>query len=1355
MRIIFFTLIIFLLSITSCISQSYSIEYLNMKDGLSNDYIVDIEGDKDGYVWFATEEGLNRYDGNTVVSFYKSNINANTVLNGNELNKILDDPTEKIMWVATKREGLSAYNYTTNSFTTYQPREGENSISSLGITDLEISQDGNLWIATYNHGVDHFDKSTNNFTHYNSKTVKNLVSNYSWAVVDDGNGKLYVGHKDAGLSVININTKEATNYQNIPNDESSIPGNDVRCVYMDKSGGIWVGTNNGLALFNPSDSSFTNFGNNDGPLSRWVTDISHFSDNSLWVSTRFDGIIMIDLSQRFFSDFSELKIKQVGKGNITPDLSSLNTRCLYQDEFGNIWIGTWGGGVNFLKNTTTTFNTIRLLDNNYQESSVANSILSISQDHEQNIWAGTYGAGIFKIRNNEVVEHFYEKNLDFSANTIQAIHCDRNDNLWFGVMSGGVLVYDKTTNKFNQAFPDLMSQSDVTAICETNDGKILVGTNDNGIFIFDINTYRFLGKLDIEEALIRSIIIDDIGNILIGTYGVGMKIYSKNLKLLHTYHMQTGFISNTINHIYKDREGKIWVATGNGLIQLKNGYKGEFQAYGESNINVRALVEDTHGNIWYSTNKGLNCMEMSTSNILEYGYKDNISTSSYSSASVLKAHNNQLYFGSLHGISFFNPSNVLKSRKTPKPFFSLLNVYEPIKGQFIDEKQSFIPVESKLELDYTQNNFKVSFAVKDYSLTNQIEYSYMLKGQSESWFPVLGANEITFRNLSPGNYNLLLRNRIRNQDWSDEYATLDIVLTPPFWLTWWAKLFYFLVGILVALGFMYYRERKIRIEYLYQSEKQKHQHDQELNDERLRFYTNITHELRTPLTLILGPIEDILKSPYLNTKDRNRLLLIHNNTVRLRNLVNRLLDFRKTETSNKQLVVGKYNIVSVVTEIGMRFKQLNQNPNVKILINSSQNNIPLTIDKEAIIMILDNLISNAIKYTSKGSITISVSKTTENGEPFVELNIKDTGQGISEEDLPKIFDRYYQKGGKQHYSGTGIGLALVKNLTTLHEGIIRVEGAIGVGTSISILLKENNIYPHASRVDEEETQDMIGEEGVDNFEEDIKIDHTVVLIIEDNRDICEYLKDELESSYEVQIAYDGKQGLDLALETIPDIIISDIMMPVMDGFELCKKLKEDMRTCHIPIVLLTAKDSSLSKEEGYESGADSYLTKPFSSSLLKTRIKNLLQQRDILANKYSISKTSLSTHSTETTDNESQLTIRSLTGLDEEFLEKAKNLIIENLSNGIVDVQYLSENMFMSSSTLYRKIKAITNLSTTEFIRKIKIKESERLLLERKYTLSEIAFKIGINSQVYFRKCFKEEFGCTPTDYLKNKRTSG
>ena len=540
------------------------------------------------------------------------------------------------------------------------------------------------------------------------------------------------------------------------------------------------------------------------------------------------------------------------------------------------------------------------------------------------------------------------------------------------------------------------------------------------------------------------------------------------------------------------------------------------------------------------------------------------------------------------------------------------------------------------------------------------------------------------------------------------------------------------------------------MESLYTLEKKNHEQEQELNQERLRFYTNITHELRTPLTLILGPLEDMQKDTSLPVKQAQKLSVIHQSALRLLNLINQILEFRKTETQNKRLCVCKGNIAPLIYEIGLKYKELNQKTKIDFRIQIEKEEMLLFFDKEIVTIVLDNLISNAIKYTEQGCITLSLYQTVRNEVAYTEIKVSDTGYGISAEALPHIFDRYYQESGKHQASGTGIGLALVKNLVELHEGEIRAESVQNEGSTFYISLLTDNIYPNALHADSTEpaakedtaqatTSENTSEPTVDNGK-------PILLIVEDNEEIQKYIAESFSDSFEVITADNGEEGKQQALSHIPDIIVSDIMMPVMDGITLCRQLKEDVRTSHIPIILLTAKDSLQDKEEGYEVGADSYLTKPFSASLLRSRINNLLESRKKLITQFQAQPVP----GNQTDLNEKRIIIaEALSKLDNEFIEKITLLIEENLSSEKIDITYLSDKMCMSGSTLYRKMKALTGLSTNEYIRKVKMQNAERLLLEGKFNISEIAYKVGMNSTGYFRQCFKEEFSVSPSDYLK------
>ena len=647
-----------------------------------------------------------------------------------------------------------------------------------------------------------------------------------------------------------------------------------------------------------------------------------------------------------------------------------------------------------------------------------------------------------------------------------------------------------------------------------------------------------------------------------------------------------------------------------------------------------------------------------------------------------------------------------------------------------------------VELSHAQNSFGLTFNVQNYSLVNQVEYVYMLKGLENSWYTVNENNSVTFRNIPPGKYEFLIKARVHNQEWPEEATSLTIRVNPPLWLTWWAKLIYILVSISITYLILHAYKKKLDLESLYTLEKKNHEQEQELNQERLRFYTNITHELRTPLTLILGPLEDMQKETSLPAKQAQKLSVIHQSALRLLNLINQILEFRKTETQNKKLCVSKGNIAPLIYEIGLKYKELNQKTKIDFQIQIEKEEMLLFFDKEIITIVLDNLISNAIKYTEQGKITLSLYPTTRNGVTYTEIKVSDTGYGISAEALPHVFDRYYQESGKHQASGTGIGLALVKNLVTLHEGEIRAESIQNEGSTFYISLLTDNIYPNALHGDStKQTEEEMISEAVpeDSQNTEPETSKPILLIVEDNEDIQKYIAESFSDSFEVITGSNGEEGKQQALNRIPDIIVSDIMMPVMDGITLCRQLKEDVRTSHIPVILLTAKDSLQDKEEGYEVGADSYLTKPFSASLLRSRINNLLDSRKKLIAQFQQAGTNHNPNSH--LDEKRSIITEALSKLDNEFIEKITQLVEDNLSSEKIDITYLSDKMCMSGSTLYRKMKALTGLSTNEYIRKVKMQNAERLLLEGKYNISEIAYKIGMNSTGYFRQCFKDEFG--------------
>lgn len=1365
------TLFLSLLSILQLTAQSHSVKKLGIEQGLSNNYVVSITQDKQGFLWFATEEGLNKFDGTRFITYYKNDLpHNNQGITGNELNRVYADSKRPIIWIATQRDGLNAYNYDEQTFTAYQHNpENPHSLITNDVTDISPStqNDDGLWVSTYYRGIEYLNINNGQFTHYNRSTVPSLPSNQTWTVLDGGDNNLYIGHVGSGFSIFSLKDKSVKNFQNETGNPTSLPGNDVFCIIKDANGNIWLGTNNGLALYNAANDNFITFRNNKNDkyatLCSRILSIRQLKDNRLWIASELNGIAILNLKQGMFLSPEELSIEYIQEGDDSRSLSNASARCIFQDSFDNIWIGTWGGGINFISSKPPLFTTLSYSPIPNNKNSLNNKVASsLCMDRQGRIWIGTDGGGINVFEGEKRIAIYKKESGDIPSNFILASLQDSKGNLWFGSYQGGISYYDSRNKRFRSI--SLMGQSnlDVRTIYEDAQHNIWVGYS-GGIVVLNPLTMKIIQHYNTDNSelhsdFIRSIAQDEKGRFWIGTFGDGLGIYTPNLQKIKTFTQRDGFCSNTINQIIQDKQKRMWIGTGEGLVCFLSTDELNYKTYqrkdGLINTNICAITEDKKGNIWFSNNKGISCYVTNKGCFYNYDHSDDVPAGSFSSSCVTQSKNGQIYFGSINGVCCFNPDITMNEQPAPAAVVTEMKILGRLSNLENNDMIINLSKGQNVELSHAQNSFGLTFNVQNYSLVNQVEYVYMLKGLENSWYTVNENNSVTFRNIPPGKYEFLIKARIHNQKWPEEATSLTIRINPPLWLTWWAKLIYILVSISITYLILHAYKKKLDLESLYTLEKKNHEQEQELNQERLRFYTNITHELRTPLTLILGPLEDMQKEASLPAKQAQKLSVIHQSALRLLNLINQILEFRKTETQNKKLCVSKGNIAPLIYEIGLKYKELNQNTKIDFRIQIEKEEMFLFFDKEIITIVLDNLISNAIKYTEQGCVTLSLHQTMRNEVAYTEIKVSDTGYGISAEALPHIFDRYYQESGKHQASGTGIGLALVKNLVTLHEGEIRAESIQNEGSTFYISLLTDNIYPNALHADSTEpVQEEMNQNTELEYSQEATLDTSkpILLIVEDNEEIQKYIVESFTDSFEVITANNGEEGKQQALSRIPDIVVSDIMMPVMDGITLCKQLKDDVRTSHIPIILLTAKDSLQDKEEGYEVGADSYLTKPFSASLLRSRINNLLDSRKKLVAQFQAQ----STPGSQIDLSEKRIVIaEALSKLDNEFIEKITLLIEENLSSEKIDINYLSDKMCMSGSTLYRKMKALTGLSTNEYIRKVKMENAERLLLEGKFNISEIAYKVGMNSTGYFRQCFKEEFGLSPSDYLKQIKQS-
>lgn len=1338
-------------------NKNYIIKNLNIEDGLSNNYVVDITQDNTGCLWIATEYGINKFDGKEFYVYKKNN----SKICSNEHNTILYVKEDNTIWIGSQRDGISIYDLNNNTFTDLNVYNG---LITNDVTDLKQSKDGNIWITHYHLGIDFYDRKNNKFTSYNTSNIKGFEGRM-WTSCYDENDHLYVGHESDGLSIINIKDKTCKNFKHIPGNDKSIPSNSVRAIYIDKSNRIWIGTESGLSIFNPITEEFTTFKHNskneNSLISDIVYDITQTSDGKIWICTYLGGISILDMQNNSFTTPDMVKFINIHASNDEYGLSSPNAKTVMEDIYGNIWIANYMSGIDFISYSDTQFNLLpyRLMNN---DNIIYKQVWGINNTNTNDIIVGG---------ENEIVifnkDHSIKKTVKLeqkyltSTTYVNSIFNDSEGNTWLGMYLNGVFRLSKSTNNIENISGEKYDKIDVKCFFEDPNNKIWIGT-ENGLFSFSNNSFTEEDSINsqIADKQIHGIFKDKEEKLWLGTYGKGIMIFNKENRLIYNFNISNGLCSNAVCTFYKDKKGGLWVGTRNGLIHFPSTedpskYCMYFEKDGIENEHIRAIHEDLSGNIWFSTNSGISMFDINTKTFKNYNYNEGVPRGDFMDGSVCMTNDGTLYFGSQNGVCYFNPKNIKESESvSPIAFTNLTN----LSGiTYTKGKENIIPLNNDvISLSYKENNIRITFNVTNYTQSRQVEYIYTMEGLNNSWYNTEGENQVTFRNLPYGKYIFKVNAKLRNQDWNDSnIKTLTIKINPPIWLTWYAKLLYFLIFCYIIFLIIRFYKHKIQLEGKLSLEHKLFENEQKLNNERLRFYTNITHELRTPLTLIIGPLEDLLSDKSLSSKYLNKISIIHDSANKLLSLINQILEFRKVETQNKELCVLRGNISKLVKEIGFSFKELSQNKNVDIEINICKDEMIMYFDPNIITIIINNLMSNAIKYTQEGKIILSLSEEEINGINHTLIKVSDTGYGISEDALPHIFERYYQAKGKHQASGTGIGLSLVKSLADIHEAEITVDSKLNIGSVFTLSLISDNSYPNAKHKEIASVENSHEAIKKDNTESSIQEDEDnkpVLLIVEDNDDIREYIKSSLDEVHTVLTASNGKEGWEIAKNKIPSIIITDIMMPVMDGFALCKKVKEDMRTSHIPVIMLTAKDTIQDKEEGYAAGADSFITKPFSARLLQKRIDNLLEGRKKLAGMVATRTVSSIGSKTQEDLDDLENSAQILNKLDKEFLDKVNTIIEDNLNIDKMDIAFIADKMCMSHSTLYRKIKGLTDMSVNEFVRKIKMKKSVELLMTGEHTISEISDLTGFSSVAYFRQCFKDEYGVAPTEYLKQQK---
>lgn len=1404
-RFIIFVCTFQLISICA-LSQSLRFVNYTTKDGLSNNKVNAILQDKYGFIWLGTEDGLNRYDGYQFKVFRNSKQDSYS-LSDNNVWSLFEDHAGNI-WIGTKDGYLNKYDPQKNIFTRWNlksERTKEN-----GITAIYQDRMKNVWVGTYQSGLYRINISSGKIDHwyYNAENGKSLTNNYVTSIAGDSSGSIWVSTY-RGLNKTNSDSEEQVfeKFTNDPKDLYSLQTNLVWAVVNSKinSRRIWVCTANGLDSFVPDEKKFISFlipsnakfqfGNS---ISSLIEEVNN-NDTILWIGT-YSGLVRVDEKKNRVERF----LKQA---NVPGSLISNQINHLIKDRSGVIWIATENGvskispkslrfnnlisdssdaklfselygksikaitkdssGIIYFgtENGVISFNPLKRNSINTYPKTIGLNVWSLISDDEGNLWIGTYGQGLkyFNLHSGEI-KNIKIKSPTFKTSAydyIKSLQTDGN-NILIGFWGGGIARLKRKTGNYkvwinDQNNPYSISYNDVWSILKDSKNRIWVGTDGGGLNI----AYRQAGLFDNPDVeKFYKPTYDEKGEIGLGSLSIYALCEAKNL-----------FVSDN-----KDQE-VLWIGTNRGLYKLVitgDSDQPDFKSikFGLNNYlpgdelvdnTVKNILEDKNGNLWLSMSSGISFFNVRRETFVNYFYADGLIGEGFNSGASVIADNGTMYFGSLGGINFFNPQKLNLSSYLPPVLVSDFQIFN--EEVMIDENSPLtenIFIAKTLNLSYSQNVFSFALAALDFNYPQSIQYAYKMEGFDKDWIFSGNRRFITYTNLGSGNY--IFKFKATNCDgvWNENYSSVAVNISPPWWRTTWSYIFYSLLvvsGVFLLRRFELNRE-KLRNELKMQEFEAKKQRELEIM--KSRFFANLSHEFRTPLTLIRGPIEELINNKAGDSAGEY-YQIIHRNSQKLQILIDELLELTRLENAAIPLKAKKEDLVKLLRGLFFSFESIAKQKNINLFFSSESDSIICWVDRDKLEKIIDNLLSNAFKFTTdNGTITLEVKNLKEQSEEFAMVKIIDNGIGISEEKLDKIFDRFYQVDDSsiKNYSGSGIGLALVKELADLHKWQISVQSKIGTGTGFSLKIPLADTYLKESEKVYEPGQDktideipgtkIISDEQTDLDEREIEreieetnkqlSDKPLILIVEDSEDVRSYVKSLLKNSYRVNEAVNGEDGLKKSAEFLPDLIISDVMMPSMNGMEFCKKIKTDIQTSHIPVILLTAKASHESKLEGLETGADDYLTKPFSSKELLIRIKNLLDQRKNLREKFS-------------KEIKIDISSVSVTSLDNEFLRKAFNVAEKNLSNTEFNSEAFAKEMFLSRSQFHRKLIAVTGQGPGEFLRTIRLKRAAALILENRLSITQISFEVGFNNPSHFAKAFRQLFNCLPTEFINNSNS--
>jgi signal transduction histidine kinase/ligand-binding sensor domain-containing protein/DNA-binding response OmpR family regulator len=1317
---------------------AYNFKFKNyqVNNGLSENTVQTILQDNHGFMWFGTKDGLNRFDGNEFKIFRHEPGNPQSI--GNNFVRTLFQDEDNKIWAGTDQQ-LYILDPVTEAFQkfNYQTKEGVSVTSA--VTSIKAENQDKIWIGTMTQGVFCYIRSTNELVQYTQGNGSAFLgSNLVWRIYRDNAGTMWIGTRN-GLSAYNKETNTFVTYGS-RDEKSPIEDPEILAISEDSDGELWLGTwAGGLVRFNRTTNEFTNyFGKDNETYITHIRAIFEYQKNELLVGSD-DGLYLFNKQT--------LEYSRVDDPGDPYSLRDQNVYSIYKDREEGIWIGTYFGGVHYISTNSKIIE--HYYPQQHKNSLSGKAVSQFCEDPSGNLWIATEDGGLnyFNTKTKKFTSYLPDDDKNsISYHNIHALVLDHN-RLWIGTFSRGLDLMDLNTGKFknyqyNENDTNTINDNCIFSLYQSKAGTLFVGT-PFGLSQYNPDKDNFTRIPEI-TGFVYDMIEDHLGNFWVACYAEGVfkrdRDTKKWINYRHDINDKTSLCFNKITDVYQDEQHRLWFSSEGGGICKYNYDTDDFltidQSKGLPNNVAYGVVDDNHGNIWVSTNKGISRMDPATLDIKTYTQEDGLQSNQFNYRSTFKASNGKFYFGGINGFNAFYPNDLKKNKYVPPVFitnFELLD--KPASSKEDSCYNRTLHTTKQITLKHDQASFRISFVNLSFQARSKNRNAYILENLNNNWITTTGSqNQVSYINLAPGKYVFRIKGSNNDGLWNNEGDALVIEILPPLWKTNYAYALYVILFIVMVLSIARVYLKISHAKHEKKLEEFRVKKEKEMYLSKINFFTNIAHEIRTPLSLIKAPLDCIKAAGPAQPEVNENIRIIDKNADRLLNLVNQLLDFRKIEENSYTPNFEPVNFNTLITDVCYRFKAAASQKKINLRTNIPHEPLTFNADREALTKIISNLMSNALKFAHE-TIVIDLRKKDD----FIEISVSDDGPGVEEKYRNRIFDPFFQiegtnKDDKKY--GTGIGLAFSRQLAEKHEGTIFLKDDPHQQGSVFIVRISTNLSKSKITVksDSKSVTEKIIEKPDSSFSN--ANGKPNLLIVEDNEDLCNFLERNLKVEYSVHKASNGKEAMELLENENIDIIISDIVMPEVDGLELVQKTRENKQYSHLPIILLSARTNVETKIEGLDVGADSYIEKPFSVDYLKAQIHSLIRNRERLLEKFA---------------NSPFVPYGSIANnkKDEEFLNELNDEIEHNMTNADYSINHLANAMSMSRSNLQRKIKGISGMTPNDYIRVYKLKKAARLIIENEYRINEICYLVGFNNASYFSKCFHKQFGKLPSEFQR------